>query len=438
MDQALAKKELQELMKREDLQNKTCIDCLNPNPQWASSSFAVFLCLQCAGTHRGFGVHISFVRSVSMDTWKEEQIRRMKLGGNAPFRTFMRNYSPPEQGGYTEGMSVHDKYHCWAASQYKEKLSAELDGKPWSPSPPPPDFASPRIGLDSPSRPSSAQGLRKSRTSARTATGSSLRQNSSSPASFTNSPPQSSDMGNSMGGSFTPESQKSANESFFASLGSANASRPADLPPSQGGRYQGFGSTPSPSESSQHPSYGYSSASAPSLSDFQENPSVALSKGWSLFSSVVAGASRVVTESVIQPGLERVRDPAFQANLKGYVDGAGKRVSVVGASANQWSKQQFGVDVADSVGGLVDNVKDRVGGGGHEGYGALATSHDGDEWDKYNEGEDDFFAEFPNARPSAGSDSRTAGSSVPESSANSAAPSSAAKKTDDWDEWKEF
>ena len=78
MDQTLAKKELQELIKRDDLKNKTCIDCGNPNPQWASLryamfhhqsdilgalmapywSFAVFLWLQCAGTHRGFGVHI--------------------------------------------------------------------------------------------------------------------------------------------------------------------------------------------------------------------------------------------------------------------------------------------------------------------------------------------------------------------------------------------
>lgn len=77
MDQAVAKKTLQELIKREDLKNKICADCPNPNPQWASlrcagrhscaprlshltshTSFAIFLCLQCAGTHRGFGVHV--------------------------------------------------------------------------------------------------------------------------------------------------------------------------------------------------------------------------------------------------------------------------------------------------------------------------------------------------------------------------------------------
>ena len=42
MDQTLAKKELQELIKRDDLKNKTCIDCGNPNPQWASLRYAMF------------------------------------------------------------------------------------------------------------------------------------------------------------------------------------------------------------------------------------------------------------------------------------------------------------------------------------------------------------------------------------------------------------
>ncbi len=78
MDQSLARRTLQELIKREDIKNKTCVDCGNPNPQWASlrfayrfarfsdtlsnrccaPSFAIFICLQCAGIHRGFGVHI--------------------------------------------------------------------------------------------------------------------------------------------------------------------------------------------------------------------------------------------------------------------------------------------------------------------------------------------------------------------------------------------
>jgi ADP-ribosylation factor GTPase-activating protein 1 len=36
MDQTVAKRTLQELIKTEELGNKKCVDCANPNPQWAS------------------------------------------------------------------------------------------------------------------------------------------------------------------------------------------------------------------------------------------------------------------------------------------------------------------------------------------------------------------------------------------------------------------
>ena len=72
----------------------------------------------------------------------------------------------------------------------------------------------------------------------------------------------------------------------------------------------------------------------------------AISKGWSLFSAAVVGATKVVSENVIQPGVEKVTDPNFQASVKGYVSEAQKRAMVAGGAANTWSKQQFGVDVA--------------------------------------------------------------------------------------------
>ncbi|THV08273.1 ArfGap-domain-containing protein [Dendrothele bispora CBS 962.96] len=409
------KKILQELSKRDDLKNKVCNDCSNPNPQWASLSFAIFICLQCAGTHRGFGVHVSFVRSISMDTWQDDQVKRMQLGGNAPFREFMRSYAPAEQGGYSDNLSSYDTYHCWAATQYREKLDALVAGRDWTPSLPSESVA--------PARPSSAQGLRKSRTSNRANVGSSLRSESGSPASFGNNSPRGTP-------DLTSVDQKTANENYFASLGATNANRPADLPPSQGGRYQGFGSTPSPSE---HPSYGLSSRAAPSLGELQENPMAALSKGWSLFSSAVAGASRAVNENIIQPGMEKVNDPNLQASMKGYWSEAQKRATEAGSTANQWSKNQLGVDVADRLGGAVGSVRDRISGGPtRAGYDSLATEHEAETSALYHDG-DDFFNQWD--QPQQQSSSQTQPSSV-----SASKPAAASKKTaSDWDEeWKDF
>ncbi|XP_006456826.1 hypothetical protein AGABI2DRAFT_195816 [Agaricus bisporus var. bisporus H97] len=390
-----AKRRLSELAKRDGLDNKWCIDCRNPNPQWASLSFGVFLCLQCAGTHRGFGVHISFVRSVSMDAWQDDQLQRMELGGNAPFRDFLNAYDP--SGGYKDGASPYDTYHSWAATQYKQKLDALLAGKDWSPSPPPPDFHS--SSRSASPNPTATQGLRKSRAQT-------TRTRGDSPGPV-------------------PD-QKSQNEAYFASLGKLNATRPADLPPSQGGRYQGFGNTPTPPPANSHPSFGLSSANAPT---FQDSPMTALSKGWSLLSSAVVGASKVVNENVIQPGMEKISDPAFQSNVRGYVSEASKRAADVGSSANQWSKNRFGVDVADTVYGVMGANPAR------SGYGQVSSNAENEGSALYDAGDDeDLFGGYGQAGSGKAYDS-PGHSSTTGATASVAKP---AKKEEEWDDWKEF
>lgn len=73
------------LLAREE--NKICADCqingAGSKPTWASVSLGVFICLRCAGIHRGLGVHISQVRSCSLDRWNLQQVIFMaECGGN--------------------------------------------------------------------------------------------------------------------------------------------------------------------------------------------------------------------------------------------------------------------------------------------------------------------------------------------------------------------
>lgn len=98
-----------------------CVDCGTPSPQWASVSYGTYVCLECSGAHRGLGVHLSFIRSLTMDKWSDDQMNKMRFGGNRAFKEFMEGYVK-EEGGWRKGMGIQEKYKTWAAAQYREKV----------------------------------------------------------------------------------------------------------------------------------------------------------------------------------------------------------------------------------------------------------------------------------------------------------------------------
>ncbi|KAJ5068093.1 adp-ribosylation factor gtpase-activating protein [Anaeramoeba ignava] len=73
-------KELEALLKLPE--NRYCADCKTPGPRWASVNLGIFVCINCSGIHRAMGVHISQVRSVTLDTWTREQYDTAKSIGN--------------------------------------------------------------------------------------------------------------------------------------------------------------------------------------------------------------------------------------------------------------------------------------------------------------------------------------------------------------------
>ena len=123
---AASSDQLRQLLKDPD--NARCFDCNRPGTQWASVSHGIYVCLECSGQHRGLGVHISFVKSITMDAWyaahrTPTQLRMMVCGGNKRLKEFFRSYQFPVT------TSLQTRYSTRAAQFYRTMLKAEAEGK---------------------------------------------------------------------------------------------------------------------------------------------------------------------------------------------------------------------------------------------------------------------------------------------------------------------
>jgi len=99
--------------------NDTCADCNAPQPKWASINLGITLCIECAGIHRSLGVHLSKVRSLTLDTevWSPEIVRLMlSLGNtsvNSAYLACYRDQIPP-----IDADSCREDRENWIKSKY--------------------------------------------------------------------------------------------------------------------------------------------------------------------------------------------------------------------------------------------------------------------------------------------------------------------------------
>lgn len=244
--------------------------------------------MECSGKHRGLGVHLSFVRSVSMDKWKDIELEKMKVGGNRKAREFFES-----QPDWNDGMSISQRYNTKAAALYRDKIATLARGEPWSPSTSAAKDFPPNVHAEN-------------------------RQEYSS-----GSPPHSSFYHSEAANSYqngNSTSLKSQTESFFARKQTENASRPDNIPPNQGGKYGGFGyqMDPPPRSTSQ---------------ELFDTAVSSLASGWSIFSSSASKIASKATENAIKIGelaSQKVRDGTLLEDVGAQVNSLAAKVGDLG------------------------------------------------------------------------------------------------------------
>ncbi|EPS61576.1 hypothetical protein M569_13219, partial [Genlisea aurea] len=100
--------------------NDQCAECSAPLPDWASLNIGILMCIECSGIHRNLGVHVSKVRSVTLDVkvWEPTMLDLFRVLGNAYCNSIWEELLPPDGNFqvHPEGPSIikpnqYDAFH---------------------------------------------------------------------------------------------------------------------------------------------------------------------------------------------------------------------------------------------------------------------------------------------------------------------------------------
>ncbi|CDR97778.1 GTP-ase activating domain containing protein, putative [Babesia bigemina] len=106
--------------------NNICADCGGRSPRWASVNLGVLLCINCSGVHRMLGVHVSQVKSLTLDNLKPEWIKVLTNVGNEIANSYYLHKLPSHAPRPHANTSAKDM-EIWIRNKYERKIYA-MDG----------------------------------------------------------------------------------------------------------------------------------------------------------------------------------------------------------------------------------------------------------------------------------------------------------------------
>ena len=66
----------------------------------------IWVCVECSGKHRLLGLHLSQIKSITMDKWSEKEVQKVRAGGNKNFKEFLEAHDD-----YIEEWTIEEKYN---------------------------------------------------------------------------------------------------------------------------------------------------------------------------------------------------------------------------------------------------------------------------------------------------------------------------------------